>query len=297
MRSIPDFVDENEFIEILRKICWEVSDLLKSYNRTLDNPKEFKINLKIINKENGPVTAADLAVSNLIKERINKYYPNANWDFLNEEDTNNKTFSLPWVWIIDPLDGTKDFINQTGEYAMHLALSYQKIPVFGIVLIPSREELWISQRNVGSWCESKSGKIKEFSAISNEISDDFKIVTSRSHMPIEFINLLKSIFNAEIIGMGSVGYKITSILRGENDLYVSYSSSETSSPRDWDMAAPYTLIKWLGGNMTDLYGKELKFLKDKNYKQEGVILASMKTNHQEICKEILQKIENFNIAN
>ena len=115
-------------------------------------------------------------------------------------------------------------------------------------------------------------------------------------MPVAFNNLLKSIFNAEIIGMGSVGYKIASILRGENDLYVSYSSKDTSSPRDWDMAAPYSLISGLGGNMTDLYGNDLTFLKDKNYKQEGIILASMKTNHKEICNKILQKIDNLNMS-
>ncbi len=291
MISLPEFVNENEFIEILRIISWEVSDLLKSYNHGLENAEDFKLNLKIINKETGPVTEADLAVSNLIKEKINKYYPNANWDFLNEEDKSNKTLTLPWVWIIDPLDGTKDFINQTGEYAMHLALTYMKVPVFGIVLIPSKEELWISRRNIGSWCESKSGENKNFSTMINKELSSLKIVTSKSHTPIEFTNLLTNIFNAEIIGMGSVGYKIASILRGENDLYVSYSSSNTSSPRDWDMAAPHSLISSFGGYMTDLYGKELKFLKDKKYNQEGIILASLKPNHQVICKKIRESIE------
>ena len=68
MRSIPDFVNENEFIEILKKLSWDVSDLLKSYNRTLNTSKEFKENLKIINKENGPVTEADLKINEMIRD-------------------------------------------------------------------------------------------------------------------------------------------------------------------------------------------------------------------------------------
>ena len=83
-----------------------------------------------------------------------------NWQILSEENTkltsNKCDTNADWVWIIDPLDGTKDFIQGTGNYAMHLALNYKKTPFLGIVLIPEKDELWISNGN-NTWCERRDG--------------------------------------------------------------------------------------------------------------------------------------------
>jgi len=88
------------------------------------------------------------------------------------------------------------------------------------------------------------------------------------------------------LGMGSIGYKITAILRGEADLYITYSGPEDSSPKDWDFAAPFALLKGNGGKITDLNCSEISFLKCKNYEQKGFIIASINNNHKDICKKL-----------
>ena len=164
MICLPENVELNKLIDNVRELSWNISDILRSYNQNLDNTAEFHRKLDVANFETGPVTSADLKINQLIKRRICEKYPLINWDFLSEEDKEDnlkKKFKSKWVWIIDPIDGTRDFINQTGEYAVHIALKYQDSIIFGVVLIPSKEELWFSACDLGTWCENKEQKIKK----------------------------------------------------------------------------------------------------------------------------------------
>ena len=82
-------------------------------------------------------------------------YPDVNWGILSEENTKVNSFEFEkkssWCWILDHLDGTKDFIQGTGNYAMHIALNYKQKPLIGVVLIPEKDELWISDGK-NTWC-------------------------------------------------------------------------------------------------------------------------------------------------
>ena len=97
-----------------------------------------------------------------------------------KESPNSYKSDTDWVWVLDPLDGTKDFIQGTSNYAMHLALNYKFSPFLGIVLIPEKEELWIGYGD-NVWCEKKNGlKIKPKSFK----KDNFKnmvLVTCKNH--------------------------------------------------------------------------------------------------------------------
>ncbi len=291
MIYFPDDINFKELLNTIRELSWDVAKIFKSYNQEIKNSK--KLNIK--NLETGPVTEADIEINDLIKNTIKNKYPFQEWEFLSEEDkkTNkNRIFNSKWVWIIDPLDGTKDFIKDTGEYAMHLALTFEKEIVLGIVLIPQKNQLWISIKGEGSWFENEES-LKEFPINKkNKHLNELKILTSKSHIHQKFYSLLEKIKPKEIQGMGSIGYKICSILRGDGDLYISYSLPDGSSPQDWDIAAPLGLIKEAGGHFTDINGKDLKFLKEGNYDQSGILIASMASNHLEICKKISKLINN-----
>ena len=127
--------------------------------------KDSDLKKKIIKNTNSndPVTLADLKVNEIIIQRIKENYKNINWEILSEEnvknDSNDFDRNAKWIWVLDPLDGTKDFIQGTGNYAMHLALQYQNVPFIGVVLIPEKNELSIANgENV--WCERKDGLTK-----------------------------------------------------------------------------------------------------------------------------------------
>lgn len=295
MIYLPEKIDSRELLNTIRELCWDVSKTFKSYNQEIQNIEQFKKKLNVQNLDSGPVTVADIEISELIKNRIKYKYPLQKWQFLSEEDKKfdkNRIYKNKWVWIIDPLDGTKDFIKRTGEYAMHLALTYEKLVIIGVVLIPSKNQLWISMQGKGTWFENeecfKKYPVKKKFKNLNEL----KIIISKSHVHQKFDFLLEQINPKEIKGMGSIGYKIASILRGDGDLYISYALPNGTCPQDWDIAAPLGLIREAGGYFTDVHGRNLKFLKDGNFDQSGILIASMNINHLEICKKISKILNN-----
>ncbi len=295
MVCLPHGIKQEELIKLLKKIGWEVSKNLKAYNQNTEDNDEFQRKLKIINLESGPVTAADIEISELIKTRIKAQYPEINWDFLSEEDVKNNQkleFKSKWVWIIDPIDGTKDFIKQTGQYAMHLALTYEREIILGIVPIPSKDQLWIYFQGRGTWYETLDTEETIIIPTPSTDISDLTILTSKSHITPEFQALLEKLRPKKVIGLGSVGFKIVSLLRGEADLYISYSSLNGSCPRDWDMAAPFALMKGAGGYFTDINSRDLSFLKDDDFEQRGILVASTNLNHQKICRKIFELVNN-----
>ncbi len=288
MISLPNNVDPEELLNMVRELSWEASDLFKSYQDNIYSSDEFKTKLNIIELESGPVTNADIAINDLIKKKFRDKYPCVDWDFLTEEDNKdnfNKVFNSDWVWVIDPLDGTKDFIEGTGQYAMHLALLFKKKLIIGIVLIPNKEQLWINIQGKKTWFENKEEKKFSSSATKLKFLNQAKVLTSKSHMHKDFKFLLDKLKPHKTVGMGSIGYKITAILRGEADIYISYSLQKGSCPKDWDMAAPVSLIKGAGGHFTKLNGEELDYL-NKDFNQPGILVASMSDKHKEICSQI-----------
>ena len=124
------------------------------------------------------------------------------------------------------------------------------------------------------------------------------LVTSKNHNNEVLKKLIEKISFKKVVVMGSIGCKITSILRGESDLYICLSLPGKSSPKDWDFAAPAALLKAAGGAITYLDNKELVYNQPK-FEQKGVIVASSnKVNHERIClaiKEIILKNKIYNV--
>ena len=159
MIKLPSSVDINNLIDDIRIFSWQAADILLYYSKLLENSNDKKNILKNNNEED-PVTLADLKVNELIIKRINEKYKNINWDILSEENVkiSSKIFDskTDWIWVLDPLDGTKDFIQGTGNYAMHLALNFKQKPYLGFVLIPNKDQLWIADGK-NTWCEKRDG--------------------------------------------------------------------------------------------------------------------------------------------
>ena len=294
MNFLPKGVDPQELLNHIREISWKVSDSLNSFSHDIESSSGFT-NLEIKELKSGPVTNADLEANKIIISGIKSKYPNQNWLFLSEENVKEykKEYfdSKEWVWIIDPLDGTRDFINKTGEYAVHISLAFKKKNILGVVIIPSREELWVSLENVGSWCELRNLKKISFNDKNNRKINELRVAISKTHSPKVLKNIIEKLNPLKIIGMGSIGHKITSIIKDEVDLYISYSERGKSSPKDWDIAAPEAIIRGFNGYFTDLNGNQLKFLDNNEYRQEGILIASRSNKHQKICNKIKELME------
>ena len=298
MVTLPNGVDINNLIQDLKIYSWQAADILLEYSKTINQSDVRDELLKSVDLNN-PVTEADLKVNETIIKNIKKKYSDIDWDILSEENvkinSNLSKLDSDWLWIIDPLDGTKDFIQGTGNYAMHLALNYKGKPLIGIVLIPSKNELWIA---VGGeiWCEKrKNNSFKKYLLKSNKSLNDMVLVTSKNHKNDNLNRLIEKINFKKVINMGSIGCKIASILRGESDIYISLSLPGKSAPKDWDFAAPEAILKAAGGAITKINNQDLIYGKP-NFEQGGIIIASNdKLRHENICLQLREYIKKYEV--
>ncbi|MDC3036889.1 3'(2'),5'-bisphosphate nucleotidase CysQ [Prochlorococcus sp. AH-716-O22] len=297
MIKLPSGVHLQNLIEDLRIFCWEAADVLLYYSKILKD-SEYKNNILKNNNTEDPVTIADLKVNEIIIQRINEKYKDIDWEIMSEENVkiDSQSFNnlADWIWVLDPLDGTKDFIQGTSNYAIHLALNYKQKPYIGIVLIPEKNELWIADGEK-IWCERNDGS-KIFPKLSKSKSlQEMVLVTSKNHRNQTLQNLIQAIYFNRVIVMGSIGCKIASIIRGESDIYICLSLPGKSSPKDWDFAAPEAILKAAGGAITNIDNQELSYGKS-NFQQQGIIVATNNQNtHSKICFEIKEIIKKDNL--
>ena len=292
MINLPTGVEINSLVDNLRFFSWEASEVLLHYAQILRNSNN-KFSILKNDNENDPVTLADLKVNEIIIQNMNERYKNIDWTILSEENVKSEPYFLEknrdWVWILDPLDGTKDFIQGTSNYAMHLALNYKNKPFIGVVLLPEKNELWLSYGKK-VWCERKDGSIISPNLSRIRTLQKMVLVTSKNHRNEMLKSLIEEINFDQVNIMGSIGCKIASILRGESDLYICLSMPGKSAPKDWDFAAPEAILKAAGGAITNLNNEDLCYGRP-NFKQEGIIIASNNFDqHKEVCAQIKEII-------
>ena len=296
MIKLPFGVEINNLIDNLRIFSWEAADILLYYANSIKKLEQKNEILKNKNN-NDPVTLADLEVNELIINRINQKYQDTNWDILSEENfkiESNFSNNVDWLWVLDPLDGTKDFIQGTQNYAMHLALNYKRKPYIGVVLIPEKDELWISYAEK-IWCEKRDGSIRKQNLSETDILKDMTIVTSKNHRNEKLKGLIEKINFKKTIVMGSIGCKVASIVRGDSDIYIALSLPGKSAPKDWDFAAPEAILRAAGGSITNIDNEDLVYGRT-DLKHSGIIIASNnKRNHKRICLQVKEIIEEYNI--
>ncbi len=286
---VPEGVELEHLLIELRKLSWIATDVLKAYARGDHPPYDFPKVLTVEDGGDGPVSTADMSINTLFISGLKDKFPLVKWDILSEEsakeqDLNNLETIKNWQWILDPLDGTKDFLQGSENYAVHLALSYKRKPKLGIVLIPERDELWFGIIGKGAWYENHEGVKK--SVCFSERKDISKLinVASKNHQEKILQNLLKELKFGQTKNIGSVGCKVATILRGESDVYISLSGK--TSPKDWDMAAPHAVIEAAGGLFTHADGRSLSYDKS-DFSQRGCLIASHGKSHKELCQKIM----------
>ncbi len=285
---LPEGVQLESLLKKLRPLCWGAADILRAYARGEKPPFGFSRILDVDQSSEGPVSAADLAVNTWLLNGLKSEFPKTNWTLLSEETaktelSQDEVIDAEWLWILDPLDGTKDFLQGSGEYAVHLGLVHLNRPVFGVVLLPEDQQLWFGVVGVGAWGENRKGEKTPASFSKREHENDISLVTSRNHRDQRLESLLKSLPYKREKVIGSVGCKVIAILRGEADLYISLSGN--SAPKDWDMAGPEAVLISAGGSFTHANGAPLLY-NNGDICQEGCLIATHGIQHSQICEKI-----------
>lgn len=275
MKAIEDI------LAIARSVGWGASYLLRSYYSSQLRSGD----LEIKDKQGDPVTAADIAVSHYILERLQENLGDQEFGYISEETYNLESYqqsSQPWVWIIDPLDGTRDFIEKTGEYAIHIALVKHGRPVLAVVAYPEAEKLYYATLGGGTFVETRDGKVTRKEISKRNTIEDFILVVSRTHRDERFNNLLQQLPYKNQKHIGSIGCKIAAIVEHQADVYISLSGK--SAPKDWDLAAPELILTEAGGEFTHFDGTPLMYNQG-DVSQWGGLLASNGQCHAQLCQE------------
>ncbi|MBW4663683.1 MAG: 3'(2'),5'-bisphosphate nucleotidase CysQ [Chroococcus sp. CMT-3BRIN-NPC107] len=278
----------SEILELARSIGWGASYLLRSYyHGEVDNG-----NLDIQDKKDGPVTVADIAVSHYILDRLKTNLGEQDFGYISEETykLHSKQLEQSYVWIIDPLDGTRDFIDKTGEYAIHIALVKNHRPVLAVVAHPEAEKLYYATLNNGTFVETIDGKIVPIKVSDRNSIENLTLVISRTHRDDRLNYLLQTLPCKDRQYVGSVGCKITAIVEQKADIYISLSGK--SAPKDWDMAAPELILTEAGGQFTHFDGTPLKYNQG-DVNQWGGLLASNGNCHPELCNKSKKILAEF----
>ena len=230
---------------IIASLCGG-AEIMSVYNT------EFDFELK---NDNTPLTLADKKCN----EKIEEILENITIPILSEEGKSinyNERKKWKYLWIVDPLDGTKEFIKKNDEFTVNIALIKNNYPIIGVIYVPAKNILYFSNENIGSYKLSISAdEVKNISSIEKLISNSKKlpvtknvdkhvIVASRSHMSKsteKFVeNRKQKNKNIEIISIGS-SLKICMVAEGKADVY-----PRLAPTMEWDVAAGHAIAKYSG---------------------------------------------------
>jgi 3'(2'), 5'-bisphosphate nucleotidase len=274
-----------EVLEIARSVAWGAADILSSYYNGTN------AELGVEDKKDGPVTQADLAANHYILDRFKKELGEEEFGYLSEETFDVKKaqpLEKPWVWIIDPLDGTRDFIDKTGEYGLHIALAHEGRPVIGIVAIPEMGKVYFASKGNGTFVETRDGEIKPIKVSDRNVPEELYLIVSRSHRDERFQKLIDRLPFKGKKYMGGVGGKISTLLEQESDVYISLSGK--SAAKDWDFAAPELILTEAGGKFSYVNGEPV-FYNQGDVKKWGCIIATNGKCHELLCEKSAAIIE------
>jgi 3'(2'), 5'-bisphosphate nucleotidase len=201
-----------------------------------------------------PVTLADLAANRVIVRGLKEAFPNDAILSEESEDTVDRLLAER-VWIVDPLDGTREFIAQNGEFSIQVALVVEGVPEVALVYLPALDVLYGAVRGQGAWVE-RSGE-RHVLVRGEADPGALRMVGSRSHVDPLTTRIQKSLGITQFRPSGSVGVKCALIAEGRSDLYV----HPVPYLKEWDTCAPELILREAGGQMGDCLGRALRYNK------------------------------------
>ena len=224
-----------------------------------------------IKEDNSPVTNADKIADKIISEILHKAFPK--YALLTEEsEDNHARLNNDYVWIVDPVDGTKDFVAKDDEFTTNIALAYKHQVVVGVVGVCAKNEYYYASKGNGAYF--LSGDKKEKIHVNEKLNDliCYSSVFHFSEAEISMIEKHKDKIS-KIEKKGS-SLKACYIAHGKGE--ISYRLSQGT--KEWDTAASDIIVKEAGGIFVEPDGKDIVYNREDVYNRRGYIIANRKEN-------------------
>lgn len=230
---------------------------------------------------NDPVTAADHAANEVLLSGLRAAFPDDG--FLSEESADDLSrLHRPRVWMIDPLDGTREFIDGLPEFSIMVGLAVEGKPVLGVVYQPVADLLYRGAPE-GVAEVVRCGEIAPLSVSERADPATMRLVASRSHRHPLVDDVCRRLGIQQERPSGSVGLKIGLLATGECDLYI----HPAPGLKEWDTCAPEAILRAAGGVVTDSWGQPLQYNKP-NVRQRQGLLASNGLSHAQIVAAVTE---------
>ena len=215
--------------------------------------------------DDSPITDADLKSNEVIKNILSQ---TKHTILSEEEDDDLSRLSKETIWIVDPLDGTSDFIDKTGEFTVMISLIKNKKPILGVIGWPTEKTLFVAQKGSGAFKYSNDEWKKISVTLVSEVSK-CRTVGSRHHLSDKEKLFIKKLGIEDFTSVGS-SLKVGKISSGEAEAYI----TTTNKMKEWDSAASYCIVLEAGGKMTDMSGNDLTYNNEDVCHQNGILVTN-----------------------
>ena len=250
---------------------------IKNIEKTIKNLTEVfykagKISIELRNKglikhiknDKTPVTNGDIEVNNIILANLKKITPNL--PIVSEESSENKNLKLDTFWLVDPIDGTYDYINNGDEFTINAGLIINKSVAAGIIYAPAKNRMFYTFGNDISY--ELNNDVEKVLNNKKIDKDNIKAVSYSNNLNSDILELHKKLNVKEYVKMKS-SIKFCVVATGEYQVYVADARAS-----EWDIAAGHAILKNSGGIITDFHGNEILYGKT-GFKNPSIICKSL----------------------
>lgn len=273
-RSEDTALDLGVTIERVLPIARAAADVVMAVYRT-----DFSVDYKDARE---PVTRADKEANALITTELALAYPGIP---IVAEEGDASTFDhargAPFVWYVDPVDGTREFIAKNGEFAVMIGLAVHGRAALGVVVCPALERTFYGADGVGAFEVLRDGTHARIHPSEARELGKATVLVSRSHRSRDAEGKLQQLGAGKLVPCGSAGVKAVKIACGEGDAYV----QPGKAGKRWDSCAPEAIVRAAGGRATDGRGRTIEYATAEIQNEHGFVCANAALH-----PEILQKL-------
>jgi 3'(2'), 5'-bisphosphate nucleotidase len=244
------FYQEKLFLDNFIKLIKECNEIILNI---------YKTDFEVYNKDDeSPLTMADKMCNDHICKYLNSLNIK-NSKIISEENKNDEYINrkdIEWIWLVDPVDGTKEFVKKNGQFTVNIGLCQNGIPVFGIVSIPVTGEIYYGIKGLGSF-KLYNNNLKKLEILDKKLSKKgVRVVASSSHMNDKTREFIEKYNEPIIISTGS-SIKLLWIAENKADIYPRIAPTS-----EWDTCAAHAVVKYAGGNVIN-YDTEIELVYNK----------------------------------
>lgn len=238
--------------------------IMEIYNRVEELQVEYK-------EQNMPLTEADKAANAIIVTQLRENFPE--YAILSEEEQDNlERLENDFCFVVDPLDGTKEFIKRNGQFTVNIALAYRHRVVMGVIYVPVTEELYYASQSDGAWRRKKTGEAEKLHVSQATDIRTLRIVLSNSHGCDQMERLLAKYQLTNFVKVGS-SLKGCMVAGGEADIYYRYNPT-----MEWDTAAMQCIVEEAGGIFRQMDGTEMCYNRKNSLNEKGFYVLNREEN-------------------